>query len=87
MTAAYGPQAATQADAARASMRTAAVNADRAATATDREHGRDDGGARASMPAAILLNRITTWCPGSGGMACKVTQIPVISFSDAGCFL
>ena len=33
----YGPQAATRADAARASMRTAAVNADRTATAADRE--------------------------------------------------
>ena len=44
MSTAYGPAAATQADAARASMRTAAVNADRTATATDREHaaeGRD----------------------------------------------
>ena len=37
MSAAYGPAAATQADAARASMRTAAVNADRTATAADRE--------------------------------------------------
>ena len=37
MSTTYGPQAATQADAGRASMRTAAVNADRAATATDRE--------------------------------------------------
>jgi hypothetical protein len=37
MSTAYGPEAATQADAARASMRTAAVNADRTATATDRE--------------------------------------------------
>ena len=37
MSTAYGPQAATRADAARASMRTAAVNADRTATATDRE--------------------------------------------------
>jgi len=33
----YGPKAATQADAARASMRTATVNADRTATAADRE--------------------------------------------------
>ena len=33
----YGPEAATRADAARASMRTAAVNADPAATAADRE--------------------------------------------------
>ena len=31
----YGPQAATRADANRATMRTAAVNADPAATATD----------------------------------------------------
>ena len=37
MTATYGPEAATQADAARASMRTAIVNADRAATPADRE--------------------------------------------------
>ncbi len=37
MSAAYGPAAATQADAARASMRTAAVNADRTATGADRE--------------------------------------------------
>ena len=37
MSTSYGPEAATRADAARASMRTAAVNADRAATATDRE--------------------------------------------------
>jgi len=37
MSTSYGPEAATQADAARASMRTAAVNADRTATATDRE--------------------------------------------------
>ena len=37
MTAAYGPAAATRADAARASMRTATVNADPAATAADRE--------------------------------------------------
>ena len=36
-TATYGPQAATRADAARASMRTASVNADPAATAADRE--------------------------------------------------
>jgi hypothetical protein len=33
----YGPEAATRADAARASMRTAAVIADPAATAADRE--------------------------------------------------
>ena len=33
----YGPAAATRADAARASMRTAAVNADPTATAADRE--------------------------------------------------
>ena len=37
MSTTYGPQAATQADAARASMRTAAVNADPAAAAADRE--------------------------------------------------
>ena len=37
MSTTYGPGAATSADAARASMRTAAVNADRAATAADRE--------------------------------------------------
>ena len=37
MSTSYGPEAATRAHAARASMRTAAVNADRAATATDRE--------------------------------------------------
>ena len=37
MSTAYGPEAATQADAARASMRTAAVNADPAASAADRE--------------------------------------------------
>ncbi len=37
MSTTYGPEAATQADAGWASMRTAAVNADRAATATDRE--------------------------------------------------
>ena len=37
MSTTYGPQAATQADTARASMRTVAVNADRTATATDRE--------------------------------------------------
>jgi len=37
MSTTYGPAAATQADAARASMRAAAVNADPAATATDRE--------------------------------------------------
>lgn len=37
MSTAYGPKAATRADAARASMRTAAVNADRTATAADRE--------------------------------------------------
>lgn len=36
-TAVYGPVAATRADAARASMRTAAVNADPAATAADRK--------------------------------------------------
>jgi hypothetical protein len=36
MSATHGPAAATRADAARASMRTAAVNADRAATAADR---------------------------------------------------
>ena len=33
----YGPTVATRADAARASMRTATVNADRTATAADRE--------------------------------------------------
>jgi hypothetical protein len=37
MSTAYGPKAATRADAARASMRTATVNADRTATAADRE--------------------------------------------------
>jgi hypothetical protein len=37
MSTTYGPEAATRADAARASIRTAAVNADRAATATGRE--------------------------------------------------
>ena len=37
MTVTYGPEAATRADAARASMRTARVNADPAATAADRE--------------------------------------------------
>jgi hypothetical protein len=37
MSTTYGPEAATRADAARASMRTAAVNADRTATAADRE--------------------------------------------------
>ena len=46
MSTAYGPAAATQADAARASLRTAAVNADRTATATDREHA-----AKAEMAA------------------------------------
>ena len=40
-TATYGPEAATRADAARASMRTAAVNADRTATAADREQAAD----------------------------------------------
>jgi hypothetical protein len=37
MSTTYGPQPATQADAARATWRTAAVNADPAATATDRQ--------------------------------------------------
>ena len=37
MSTTYGPAAATQADAARASMRTAAVNADPTASAADRE--------------------------------------------------
>ena len=37
MSTTYGPQTATRADTARASMRTAAVNADRTATAADRE--------------------------------------------------
>ena len=37
MSTTYGPAAATRADAARASMRTAAVNADPAASAADRE--------------------------------------------------
>ena len=37
MSTTYGPAAATRADAARASMRTAAVNADPTASATDRE--------------------------------------------------
>ena len=37
MSTTYGPAAATQADAARESMRTAAVNADPAASAADRE--------------------------------------------------
>jgi len=37
MSTTYGPEAATRADAARATMRTAIVNADRAATAAGRE--------------------------------------------------
>lgn len=37
MSATYGPVAASRADAARASLRTAAVNADPGATAADRE--------------------------------------------------
>jgi len=37
VTATYGPEAATRADAARATMRTVAVNADPTATAADRE--------------------------------------------------